>query len=133
MQPVGKVESTFCLATKRNSMQTSADRCRFLQGAQERVTVDLNLKFTDPADGEAPVALNGLSIIEVKQEKFSRSSPIFKVLKEHRVYPYKISKYCIGMLASRENLKYNRFKKKILNLNKLLSGEPHGILRYTSI
>lgn len=84
----------------------------------ERLTLDINLSFE--ADGKVE-NLDHIVIAELKQEKISRNSPFFSVVKKHQIRPYRISKYCIGVikLLGAENIKYNRFKKKILKLDKL--------------
>lgn len=83
---------------------------------QERVTVDLNLSFSGY---NQIVGLNGLVIIEVKQDKNSRESHIFGLLKEKGIRPESFSKYCLGIaLLSRHN-KFNNFKRTINLINKL--------------
>lgn len=83
---------------------------------KERVTIDLNLAY-EKNNGEK--SFKGLVIIELKQKRLNRDSPVFKNLKAIGVLPYRISKYCIGMISIYENVKYNRFKQKLLNINKI--------------
>lgn len=84
--------------------------------AMERLTIDLNLEFNmDSASKE----YHNLVIIEVKQERFNRTSPVVKALKEKGINPYSVSKYCIGMTNIYPHLKYNRFKRKIIKINKI--------------
>lgn len=86
------------------------------KNAMERLTIDLNLKFKmDTASKE----FENLVIIELKQERFNRASPVVKSLKEKGINPYSISKYCIGMTNIYPHLKYNHFKRKILKINKI--------------
>ena len=84
----------------------------------ERLTFDLNLEFSG---NNKTKALNHLVIAELKQERLSRISPFYKIMKSMLIRPYRISKYCIGVieLYGKENVKYNRFKKKLLKINKL--------------
>ncbi|XOV68348.1 MAG: polyphosphate polymerase domain-containing protein [Fluviicola sp.] len=84
----------------------------------ERLTFDLNLEFNG---NNTTKMMNNLVIAELKQERLSRQSPFYKVVKSMMIRPYRISKYCIGVieLYGKENVKYNRFKKKLLKLNKL--------------
>lgn len=84
--------------------------------AKERITIDLNLSYSYD---NAFKAYNNLVIIEVKQERFSRTSPAVQQLKLKNINPYNISKYCIGMISLYKDLKYNRFKKKIMKINKI--------------
>lgn len=80
---------------------------------QERVTVDLNLAY----DGQ--VLHKDLAIIELKQPKLNRLSPIFKTLKAHGIHPYSISKYCMGMATLNKDIKQNLFKPKFLKIKKI--------------
>ncbi len=84
----------------------------------ERLTLDLDLSFRK--DGET-ADLNYLAIAELKQAKVSRKSPFFQLMKERQIRPFRLSKYCIGILQLSQdvNVKYNRFKKKILKIDKL--------------
>lgn len=83
--------------------------------AKERLTIDLNLSFKKNIHYKS---FDDLVIIEVKQERFNRSSPIVQQLKRNNINPYKLSKYCIGMISIYEDLKYNRFKEKLIKINK---------------
>ena len=84
----------------------------------ERLTFDLNLTFTNK---DKEVALSHLVIAELKQTRVIRTSPFYALMKKKLIRPYRISKYCIGIieLLGKENVKYNRFKKKILKIQKL--------------
>lgn len=84
----------------------------------ERLTFDIDLSFE--VNGEA-ILMNDVIIAELKQERFNRNSPFFQHAKQHLIRPFTISKYCIGLIKTMglENIKYNRFKKKLLKLNKL--------------
>lgn len=84
----------------------------------ERLTLDINLEFGMEDHLEK---LDNIVIAELKQEKASRNSPFYSILKAKQIRPNRISKYCIGLikLMGKDNVKYNRFKKKLLILNKL--------------
>lgn len=84
--------------------------------AKERLTIDLNLSFKKNNDFKT---FTNLVIIELKQERFTRTSPIVKQLKSKQINPYSLSKYCIGMISVYNELKYNRFKKKLIKINKI--------------
>ncbi|MCF6279929.1 MAG: polyphosphate polymerase domain-containing protein [Flavobacteriaceae bacterium] len=86
------------------------------KNAKERVTIDLNLSFSLDEDKKS---YDDLVIIELKQERYNRNSPIVKTLKKHRIHPYSISKYCVGMINLYQNIKYNRFKEKLIKINQL--------------
>ncbi|PWL29500.1 MAG: transporter [Fluviicola sp. XM-24bin1] len=84
----------------------------------ERLTFDINLEFVG---NNKTKMLENLVIAELKQERLSRQSPFYQIVKSLMIRPYRISKYCIGVieLYGKENVKYNRFKKKLLKINKL--------------
>jgi hypothetical protein len=83
---------------------------------QERVTMDFNLSFSDR---DHDLDLNGLVIIEVKQNKNRRQSSIFKTLKDNNIRPESFSKYCLGVSLLNRHKKFNNFKKTIILVNKL--------------
>lgn len=84
----------------------------------ERLTLDFNLCFIKD---EKRVEMTDLIIAELKQERLIRTSPFYSLMKTMLIRPYRISKYCIGVieLYGKENIKYNRFKKKLLRIKKL--------------
>ncbi|MFD1293065.1 polyphosphate polymerase domain-containing protein [Lutibacter holmesii] len=84
--------------------------------AMERLTIDLNLEFKMNSSTKE---YHNLVIVEVKQERFDRTSPVVKSLKEKGINPYSMSKYCIGMTNIYPDIKYNRFKKKLIKINKI--------------
>lgn len=84
--------------------------------AMERLTIDLGLQFKM---NKSSKEFENLVIIEVKQERFDRTSPVVRALKEKGINPYSMSKYCIGMTNIYPHLKYNRFKRKIIKINKI--------------
>ncbi|WP_248723442.1 polyphosphate polymerase domain-containing protein [Seonamhaeicola sp. ML3] len=88
------------------------------RNSKERLTIDLNLSFKV---NNSFKTYNNLVIIEVKQERFNRSSSVVKQLKLKQINPYKFSKYCIGMISIYNELKYNRFKEKLIRINKLIA------------
>ena len=85
----------------------------------ERLTIDFNLSFKQD---EVIKTLPHIVIAELKQEKLTRNSPFFSIMKKELIRPFRISKYCIGVieLMGTEAIKYNRFKKKLLYLSKLI-------------
>ena len=84
----------------------------------ERLTFDINLEFSG---NNTSKMLNNLVIAELKQERLSRRSPFYQIMKRMLIRPYRLSKYCIGVieLYGKENIKYNRFKRKLLRIHKL--------------
>jgi hypothetical protein len=83
----------------------------------ERLTLDfdLNFKWNDKTQN-----FNNLIIAELKQEKVNRNSVFYQLMKSRCIRPYRLSKYCIGSIELYgDSLKFNRFKKKLLQLKKI--------------
>ncbi len=83
---------------------------------RERITVDIGFHFG--ADGQL-YDLPGLVIVEVKQRKFSLTSPMARELHNLRVKPCHISKYCVSMATIYPDLKQNRFKPLLRKLDRI--------------
>jgi hypothetical protein len=79
----------------------------------ERVTIDTNLSYNAiPFD-------ENLVILELKQSRHNRHSPVHKSLKNMGVKPLRISKYCMGMAKNNPSLKQNSFKIKFKKITKI--------------
>lgn len=85
---------------------------------KERLTLDFQLTFKWE---DKKVEFNNLVIAELKQEIVNPFSPFYKLMKSNIIRPYRLSKYCVGTieLYGRENIKYNRFKEKLLKLKSI--------------
>ena len=83
----------------------------------ERLTIDVNLAFRNPSDG-LEKQLDDLAVIELKQ---TGNIPSFakSVLSGLRIHPVNISKYCLGTILTAPEVKSNRFKLKMIQLNKI--------------
>lgn len=85
----------------------------------ERLTLDFCVQFESTEQNQA-ISLSQLVIAELKQEKLDRSSLFFQLMKKRHISPHRISKYCIGIcLLHPTEIKTNRFKSKLLKLQKL--------------
>ncbi len=84
----------------------------------ERLTLDFNILFEK--DG-VKKSFKQLVIAELKQEDLNRNSVFYQLMKEQRIRPYRLSKYCLGSMEiyGEDKLKFNRFKKKLLYLKKI--------------
>ncbi len=89
---------------------------------KERVTIDINLSFKNCINGEI-INYPELAILELKQERFKRSSTVVKELKHSKIYPFKLSKYCLGTLSFNPQIKHNNFKKKLFKIAKITQNE----------
>lgn len=98
----------------------SFNRITFVNTAlKERLTVDYNLSFEFEGD---QLELPKVVIAELKQERINRNSPFAEMAKKLNIRDSRISKYCVGSAMLNEDLKYNRFKSKILTLKKISDG-----------
>lgn len=84
----------------------------------ERLTLDTNLSYMDNSSRLYPVS--NLVIAELKQKKLSHDSPFARCFKEMRITRTSFSKYCMGVALTDTTIKKNRFKKKILQLQKFI-------------
>jgi hypothetical protein len=107
-------KSTFKLSP---TLENSFNRITLVsQVLKERVTIDFNLGFRNNTKSKN---FERLAIIEIKQERVNRSSPVFLALRKQQIQPNSISKYCLGMISLYENIKYNSFKQKLLKIEKI--------------
>lgn len=84
----------------------------------ERLTFDYNINFHHQNKERN---FNNLVIAELKQEDLDRNSPFYVLMKKLQIRPYRLSKYCLGSMEiyGENQLKFNRFKKKLLHLKKI--------------
>lgn len=84
----------------------------------ERLTFDFSIQFKWENNQQL---FDNLVIAELKQEHLNRNSPFYALMKQRMCRPYRLSKYCIGSieLYGKGDLKFNRFKKKLLKLKKI--------------
>ena len=82
---------------------------------QERITFDTDIEF---GCGEHTIAYQGLTIVEIKQPKFSFNSPFVQQLHRMHINPTGISKFCIAAVNFYPNFKHNQFKPLLMQLNK---------------
>lgn len=83
----------------------------------ERLTIDLNLRFENSQTGNS-VELPEIMIIELKQDGYKQSF-MKELLRDLRVTPRSMSKYCLGTVLTNPNAKSNGFKKKLRFINKI--------------
>ena len=83
----------------------------------ERLTIDTGLRFNNLITGNE-MALNQLVIIELKRDG-NIYSPIRDVMRDLHIQPQGFSKYCMGMALTNESLKRNRFKERLMLLEKM--------------
>jgi hypothetical protein len=87
---------------------------------RERITIDHQLRFSDDLCSRS---LANLVVVEVKQSRLNPRSPFISKLKQSGVRPGSFSKYCIGSSMLHPELKHNRFKPILHQINTLWEGE----------
>ena len=98
------------------SLRVFFDRITLVNNqANERLTIDLNLRYTRNGSEKK---IQELAIVEVKQEKHT-ISPFRELMKMERHPKNYISKYCLGVMCLNKGLKMNCFKQKMNVLIKL--------------
>ena len=87
---------------------------------RERITIDFDLRFRN-SEGKS-VELDQIAVAEVKQERRSTRSPFFQCFRKRRIFPGRFSKYCTGMAMLNDDLKKNRFKKRVAAIDRIQKG-----------
>jgi hypothetical protein len=90
----------------------------------ERLTIDSEISFTG---NEKNFGLPGLAVVEVKQDKSIKASPVTQALRDMQLRPSAFSKYCTGLSLSHPELKSNNFKPIFISLKKLLKQDLNDI------
>ena len=91
--------------------------------SEERVTIDFELRFSADSGG---AELPGLAVVEVKQARFDRWSPIVLAMRAAGVPPRGLSKYCTGVALLYPEIKHNNFKAKLLQIERLMKQDRHA-------
>ncbi|MFN8522333.1 MAG: polyphosphate polymerase domain-containing protein [Chloroflexota bacterium] len=89
----------------------------------ERLTLDLDVRFEARGEWGSRIAiLPGLAIAELKQAGPDRDSPFARCMRELRVQPLSVSKYCTGVSLLYPELPHNRFKPQLRAMARLAGG-----------
>ena len=84
----------------------------------ERLTIDTNISAKN---GSGSKIFDQLVISEIKQKKYNPKSDFIHILNSLKIPEMRFSKYCMCMLHGNKEIKYNRFKPKLLRINKILT------------
>ena len=110
--------SIFPIELLTPSLSNSFSRITLVNNRKtERITVDVNLSFLNENTGKA-VSLDDLVILELKQDGWQHSD-FRDILQELRIKKNSFSKYCVGTVLTNPDVKYNRFKCRLININKI--------------
>ncbi len=85
----------------------------------EKVTIDTDIKFL--ANSKF-VHLPALAIAEIKHEKRSKHTDFHRFMQTKHIHPHSLSKYCLGILLTNDDVKYNSFKSKLRIINRICDG-----------
>ena len=86
----------------------------------ERLTIDSRLRFRNLQSGNV-MDMGPLVVIELKRDGLVYS-PVLDMLRQLRIKPHGFSKYCMGeALTCNRSLPVNRFKRKLIEVRKLVS------------
>ena len=82
----------------------------------ERITIDFDMNYS----------INGIQdsypemiIIEVKQNRASSRSRFRDIMRQQRLHPVSLSKYCFGLAQNVDGIKKNNFKNQIFHVKKI--------------
>lgn len=89
----------------------------------ERVTIDVSLEFDDFTH---TLLHPHLVIAEIKQERFSRTSPFIQALRTRNIKEHSISKYALGLVELNKNLKSNAFRSKVKIVEQIEERQNNG-------
>jgi hypothetical protein len=81
----------------------------------ERVTIDFNVSFLN---SKGSIEFPYLGILEVKHGSNSEKSKVVQIMKDLKIRPASISKYCLGVASLFSGVKSNNLKSQILKINK---------------
>ena len=112
-------KTPFSIPQLNHVMNNQFDRIMLLNNnKKERITIDLDVGFSNGDDHYKH--LKELVVLEIKSERNCGSTSLKKALKEAKIYPASFSKFVTGMYMHHKDLKYNRFKVRIMTINKIL-------------
>ena len=106
-QLVPALENSFRRITLVNNQKT------------ERITIDTNISFFNNKTHKVE-QLDSLMILELKQDGWAHSH-FRDIVSKLKIKRNSFSKYCIGIVLTDNEVKYNRLKSKLITINKLLN------------
>lgn len=102
----------------RQTLENNFNRITLVdRGMTERLTIDIDLRFHNLITGN-DANLAQLAIVELKRDGLV-PSPILDLLLQLRIKPLGFSKYCMGSALTNKDLKTNRFKERLLLIDRM--------------
>lgn len=89
----------------------------------ERATIDLDLRFQA---GDLHLSLTGVAVVEIKQERADRTSPLIAQMRALGIRPTAFSKYCVGVALLYPAVRHNRFKPVLNRIEQIMRGNYYG-------
>lgn len=83
----------------------------------ERATIDTGLMYRIE---DRVYHFPELVILELKQDRKNRQSAVKHILRDMRIFPAKLSKYCLGIMMHYRKLKTNRYKEKLRYIQRII-------------
>ena len=84
----------------------------------ERITIDTDISFFNYKTHNKK-QIDSLMVLELKQNGFMYS-PFRAITDRLEIRRHSFSKYCVGIVLTDSEVKYNNFKGKLIRINKLL-------------
>ena len=85
----------------------------------ERLTIDTSLQFHN-MQTNVDRDMGPLVIIELKRDGLV-FSPVLEMLRQLHIHPHGFSKYCMGAALTNQQLPVHRFKKKLRDVERILT------------
>jgi len=118
-----KNNSPYDLSKLEQTISSSFSRMTFADNhLSQRLTIDIDLSFHFKEKSEM---LNNLVIAELKQTSGVTKGDIMQMMHMLKIYPQRISKYCIGQALLNEKVKRNRFKPHLSSIRKICNTESN--------
>ena len=109
--------SPFSAEELHSSLKTSFNRVTLINKEKnERITIDSDLKFYFLKKVIIP---ENLIICEVKKEPGKPLGGFEQILRNQRIKPFRVSKYCLGNYYLNNSVKHNLYKEKAAYINKI--------------
>lgn len=93
----------------------------------DRITIDIGLRMRNAGEW---IAYPDLVIAEIKQPQYRPASIFIQAMRDSDIPEMRLSKYCLGILSTHDNVKYNRFKPKLRRIAKILNHPPTAEMIY---
>jgi hypothetical protein len=107
------------------SLRNRFDRiCLISKEHRERLTIDLDVAVETP---ERSMLIENVAVAELKQERRSgvrQRSAFAQAMRAEHERPSGFSKYCMGLLLTRPEIKHNLFMPQLKRLRRVM-GEPN--------